>query len=217
MKKLKRYAWLFDFITAALLIALGIIFIAESKIVFYLMGALFLVFGVSRVIPLFKATENKTLKWLFVSEIIIEIIAGIVLIYLGTKEKGIGKAFGYIVGGVFYLRGFVYFFGTTFKTEPNTVMNFIFHFVLVSVGVMLLCVGHIKSDMVNISIATLLFICVAFQIIRGIKDYKNYLSIIKTEDITKKIKVKKEKKSKKNDSLPTSAEIKESEQDNVVA
>lgn len=205
MKSLKKYSWLLYFISASILLALGILFIFETKVVIYLMGILFIIFGVSRLVPLFKTIYDKLMKWLFVFEIIIEVICGSVLIYIASKDNTIGPVFGYIVGGVFYIRGFMHFFATSMREEPNSLISFLFHMAILTSGVLIIANGNVNSKAVSIILAVLLFICFLFQVFKGIKEYKNYRGILVSENLTKKIKKQKQIDTVKE--LPTSDEI----------
>lgn len=203
MNSPKKYSWTIYFITAALLLAMGIVMIVQPKVIIYLMGFLFLIFAVTRFVPLLKTTSGRLMRWILAIELLIEIAAGVALLLIGMKKETIGKEFGYIVGSVFYLRGFVHFLATSLKGEPNSLISFIFHMVLLTSGVLIFIDGDINSKVMSIALAVLLFVCVVFQIYKGGKSYKNYRMILLSKAITKKIR----KEDKKNKKAPTSDEI----------
>ncbi len=116
IKFLKRYVWLWEMIGAALLISLGLIVKFVPNVLYVMVGLVFVFLGALRFIPLLKTTEDKLLKWCYGIELLLDIASGIVLVVLGVKNEQsdtINNLFGYIIGGVLYLRGFVYLFSTS--------------------------------------------------------------------------------------------------------
>lgn len=204
MKALKRYNWLLEWISAALLLAMGIVVAIEQQIILYMTGIIFVFMGVLRVIPLIKTTEDKLMKYLFGAEVIIEVLCGAFLIYMGTEGKSVGKVYGYIVGGVFYLRGFTHFLATSLRDEPSSKVNFFANMLILTLGVFLIAYGKINSKMMGWIIFGILMICVVFLCIKGIKDYTNYRGNLVTEHKTKKLKKLEVKTIETN---PTSEEI----------
>ena len=61
-KKLAKYAWLFEMIGCALLIGLGIIMKFIPSVLLVLVGLIFFVLGLFRIVPLLKTTDDKLLK-----------------------------------------------------------------------------------------------------------------------------------------------------------
>ena len=102
-----KYVWVFEFTGAAILIVFGIIMKAFPISLLYIVGMIFIIMGLFRVVPLIKTTESKVAKWMFIVEIVLNVVAGGYLIFVGTKgEDNLGKIFGYIIGIVLYLRAF---------------------------------------------------------------------------------------------------------------
>ena len=205
MNIFKKYNWLFEIISAALLLALGIVIIFVDTVILYITGTIFIFMGLFRVIPLLKTTRDKLMRYLQLAEILIGIGAGSFLFYLGTKGEDIGKMFGYIVGGIFYLRGFTHLVATSLRGEPNTTLNFFANIILLTIGVFLIAYGNVNSKMMGWIIAVILFICVLFLGVKGSKDYSNYRGNLVSNHETKKIK--KQKEVKKEEVAPTSKEI----------
>ena len=130
---LKKYVWVVEWITTALLIVLGIIAVVEKTILLYTFGILFIIFGLFRIIPLLKTTSSKLVKWLLFGETLVDILSGGVLLFLAIKNLETGNYVGYIIGGVLYLRGFIHFLSTSLKDEPSNLVNFFFHIVLITI------------------------------------------------------------------------------------
>ncbi len=206
MKALKKYNWLLEWISAALLLAMGIVVVIESQIVLYITGAIFVFMGVLRIVPLIKTTEDKLMKYLQTAEVVIEVLCGAYLFYMGSQKQEVGRVYGYIVGGVFYLRGFTHFIATSLRGEPNTKINFFANMVLLTLGVFIISYGKIDSKLMAWIIFAALIICVIFLSIKGVKDYTNYRGTLVSEHHTKKIK--KAKKEETVETNPTAEEIK---------
>ena len=188
MKAIKRYGWLLEWISAAILLAVGILVVVEKQIILYITGVVFILMGLLRIIPLIKTTEDKLSKYLFAAEVFIEVICGAFLIFMGTEGKTVGKVYGYIVGAVFYLRGFTHFLATSLKNEPSTKVSFFANMVLLTLGVYLFAYGKINSKVMGWIIFAILILCVIFLCIKGVKDYTNYRGNLVTEHQTKKLK-----------------------------
>ena len=205
MNIFKKYNWLFEIISAALLLAMGMVIIFVDEVILYITGVVFVFMGLFRVIPLIKTTNDKLMKWLLFLEILIGIAAGCYLFYMGLEKQTVGKVFGYIVGAVFYLRGFTHFVATSLRGEPNTTINFFTNIILLSLGVFLIFNGDINQQIMSYIIGAVLFICTLFLGIKGSKDYSNYRGNLVSKHQTKKIKknveVKEEKKDPVNDEL----------------
>ena len=189
MKAIKRYGWLLEWISAAILLAMGIVIVIEKQIILYITGVVFILMGLLRVIPLIKTTEDKLTKYLFAAEVIIEVICGAYLIYMGTEGKVVGKVYGYIVGSVFYLRGFTHFLATSLRGEPSTKINFFANMFILTLGVFIFAYGKINSKIMGWIIFAILMLCVIFLCVKGVKDYTNYRGNLVTEHKTKKLKI----------------------------
>ena len=106
MKKFfSKYMWLFEMIAAALLLGLGLIMKFIPSALLILVGLIFFVLGALRIIPLVKTTDDKLLKILYIIELAIEMIAGVVLFIFGAKgmDDSVEKTkmlFGYIIAGI---------------------------------------------------------------------------------------------------------------------
>ena len=203
MKTLQKYSWIIEIVSAALLLTCGIVIYFNEHVMLFLIGTIFVFMGVLRVFPLLKTTNDKLMKWLLLFESILEIVFGSFIFYKGIQSKSIGIAFGYIVGGLFYLRGTVHFFATSLREEPSTLLGFIFHLALLTCGTIMISSGNIDSKYMTYTVLVIIVICIIFLLIKGFKDYKNYRGLIVSNQITKKINLK----NKKTKDLPTSEEI----------
>ncbi len=215
MKLFKKYDWLIEFISAALLLAAGVVVIFVDAVILYITGALFVIMGIFRIVPLLKSTKDKLMKYLLLVEIILEVVAGCYLFYMGTQNETVGKGYGYIVGSVFYIHGLTHFVATSLRNEPNTTLNFFVNIILLTLGVFIISYGKIDANLMRYIIAGLLVVCILFLCFRGARHYGNYRGELVAKNETKLLakKLKEEKKQEKknrkskNEELPTSDEI----------
>ena len=106
----KKYLWLWEFIGVALIVGVGLVSKFVPNVLYFILGAAFVVLGLFRLIPLFRTTEDKLLKWIYVAEIFIDVIVGVSLIVIAINENDLKNILGYLVGGVLYIRALIYFF-----------------------------------------------------------------------------------------------------------
>ena len=208
--KIARYKWLLEIIAAALLLVLGIVIYFEAKLVLYITATLFIFLGIARFIPLLKTTKDKLLKLLYFLEIIIDVAAGVFILSQAQKVDTLGNVFGYIIGGVLYLRGFMHLYSTAFKNEPNVFLNFVFHIILLSLGVVIFIKGNVDSKLVGYVILAIILLCVLYLLLRGMKHYRTYRGIILEEQEMKRLKKEEKeanKKAKEEKKAPSNKDI----------
>ena len=205
MKKLKLYVWVFEWFAAAILLAFAITAVIKNEFLIFAFASIFLVFAVFRVVPLVKTTTSKLIKWLTVLEMLIDVGVSFALFFFSEKILETGNLFGYLVGGVIYLRGFMHFFATSLKGEPTTNIGFIANILLVSIGAIVIARGGFNATALAWFFFGVMILCVIVLIWRGVIDYRNFRGNIVGESQTKKLKKAEEKQDETN---PTSDEIK---------
>ena len=208
MKKFfSKYMWLFEMIAAALLLGLGLIMKFIPSALLILVGLIFFVLGALRIIPLVKTTDDKLLKILYIIELAIEMIAGVVLFIFGAKgmDDSVEKTkmlFGYIIAGIIYIRGFVYLLSCSFKKEKAHIVIFMIHIGLLTLASVIFARGGFTLSTLGWVLLAISVICAFFVGADGVKKYTNYrhneYAIKKTSDI---------KVEEKEDTSPTSDEI----------
>lgn len=143
----KKYLFVFEWVGAAILIGVGIFTVLDSSILNVFVGLILLVFGLLRFLPLLKTTPDRVLKIMYACEILINIGAGVFLVIEGGKDtSNLNEWFGYIIGGVLMLRGFVHFFATSLRKEPNDYIKFFAHIGLFVVGNFIVARGGFSSQ-----------------------------------------------------------------------
>lgn len=185
----KKYLWLWEFIGAALIIGAGIVAVFVESIVLMVVGCAFIIMGIFRVVPLFKTTFDKILKWIYVFEIVLNIGIGGLLIYLAIQEgdADLQALFGYLIGSVLYLRGALFFFATTVRKEDSDKPKFIAHLIFITIGAVVIGRGGFtprELGWVILGIAILAAVFIAFS---GFSNYRNYRGEIASKEVTKKV------------------------------
>ncbi|MDD3381939.1 MAG: hypothetical protein PHT83_00335 [Bacilli bacterium] len=194
----KKYLWLFEWIGAAVILAMGIIIVAQNEIIYVIVGLALFILGVFRVVPLLKTTSDKLLASIYFIEILANVAIGITLIVIGVKQTtGIGKTLGYLMGSVLYLRGLVYFFANIMRDEETDKTQFITSVIVFTLGTMVISAGLFGAGIDANVLAWIVFaiavISALFIIFSGVKNYRNYRYEFASEKVTKKKTVKEKK------------------------
>lgn len=209
----KKYLWLWEFIGAAIILGVGLLCKFVPSVLYFIVGLVFVFMGLFRIIPLVKTTEDKLLKWFYAGELVIEVIAGGVLIFLAIKKGDdidSSKAiFGYIIGGILYLHGFIYFMGAALRKDTTTILPFLANVILFTVGTWIIARGGFTANALGWVILAFAILSAGAIVVSGIKNYSSYRHEIAAKRITSKVKVEESKEA------PTSDQI-EIEKDNDV-
>ena len=201
----KRYLWLFEFIGAAIIIGVGLVCKFVPVVLYFIVGTIFVFMGLFRIIPLVKTTEDKFLKWFYAGEMIIEVAAGVVLIVLAIKKGNDvddSKAlFGYIVGGILYLHGFVYFLGTSLRKDVTTFLPFLANIILLTVGTWIIASKGFTLSTLGWVILAFAILSAGFIVFSGIKNYSSYRNELAAKRITENVKVEDTKEAPTSDQI----------------
>jgi hypothetical protein len=192
MKKVfKKYLWLFEFIGVALILGIGLLVYFKSDILFVIVGLIFAIMGLLRLFPLIKTTHDKLLRWLYAIEIIVNIGAGTALIVLGLNPQNavdLKTLFGYIIGGILYFRGVVYFISTVLRKESTDRVKFYSNLIFLTVGALIIGRGGFSLQQLAIVILVIAILAAIFVAYGGIKNYQNYRNEYAASEITKNVK-----------------------------
>jgi len=209
---LKKYIWLWEMIAVALIIACAILIVVEQQILCLIVGLILAVLGLLRIIPLIKTTDDKVLKILNLVELIIDILVGGALIYIGlasekneNMNKFMNDSFGIFLGAILYLRGFIYFYQTALRKEDTDYPVFFIHIGAITLGTFILSIAIFNKENILTmnAFAWILFaICMLSCLFTGYNAVKGYISFRGNEQnkkATKKLKdVKIEEKGLEN-------------------
>ena len=197
----RKYLWLWEFIGVALILGVGLVSKFVPTVLYIIVGAAFIVLGLFRLIPLFRTTEDKLLKWIYVAEIVIDIVIGVILIVIAINENDLNNFLGYLVGGVLYLRALVYFFSTVLRKESSDWLQFVVHIGLITVGTVIITKGGFSAEQLGWVILVISLIAAVYIGYSGYNNYRNYRNEYAAKQITKRIKKEEVVET------PTSAEI----------
>lgn len=205
-KAITKYLWLFEMIGAALILGLGIIMGVIPSVLLVFVGLIFIVLGTLRIAPLVKTTDDKVLKIFFAVELIIEVIAGVLLMVIAFNQdkEAFSKqiVFGYIIAGILYLRGFVYLFSTAIRKDKTNFFIFIIHIALLTIASMIFARGGFTLKTLGIVLMVVAILCALFI---GFDSFKKYQKYRNEEYALKKTKDIKQEENKKE--APTAEEV----------
>lgn len=210
-----KYLWLWEFIAVAFILAVGIIAKVIPNLLVLIIGIAFIVLGSLRLIPLIKTTGDKILKWIYAVEILVFILAGVSLAILYYQDKDLQKSFGYIIGGVFYLRAFIFFYAISLRNESSDLFQFLLHIILLTLGSAIIARGGFDtSDLgwVILIIAILTSIFIGYS---GFNHYRNYRNQKAAIEITKTVQKEKILEVPTTDEIWIPEKEKQREEENV--
>lgn len=187
MKTVKKYLWLWEFVAVALLLIVGIVAKFVDGALLTIVGTLIVVFAALRLIPLFKTTFDKLLKWIYVLEIVANFAIGVLLIYIAIKEKSLEKLFGYLVGAVLYARGLIFFFAVSLRKEETDRPKFLAHIIFFTLGTWIIAKGGFDESYLGWIVLALALLSAIFVGYSGYGNYRKYRSEIAAKQITKKV------------------------------
>lgn len=191
---LKKYRWLYLWIASAALLTFAIILFLSStfreSFVFYVTGAILVIFVIIRFIPLVKTSRENMAIALNVVEMLVDMIVGILMIILTAKlqdKKLLDTLYPFLIGGVIYARALVYFVEISFlKTKPEK-LKFFIHIALLTVGSVIMArFDNFNPNSLGFVIGVIFALSGVFTLTDGIINYNNYRKLY--------VKVKKEVK-----------------------
>lgn len=200
----KKYKWLYLWIAAVALIAMCIVMAVSSdfrnSMVLYITGGLLVLFVIIRFVPLIKTTRNR---WAIVAngiEMFVDLVVGILLIYFTAKDgisnDTLNKIYPFLVGGVLYIRGAIYFAETSFFGTKPEALKFFVHLAVISAGTVVIArYDNFNPNSIGWLIAVAFGLCGIFAVVDGITNYNNYRKLYVPK------KVKKEKAQEANDEV----------------
>ena len=194
MRNLLTKQGLYLWIASAALLTFAIILFLSStfreSFVFYVTGAILVIFVIIRFIPLVKTSRENMAIALNVVEMLVDMIVGILMIVLTAKlqdKKLLDTLYPFLIGGVIYARALVYFVEISFlKTKPEKIKFFI-HIALLTVGSVIMArFDNFNPNSLGFVIGVIFALSGVFTLTDGIINYNNYRKLY--------VKVKKEVK-----------------------
>ncbi|MFY9421550.1 MAG: hypothetical protein WBK54_05765 [Bacilli bacterium] len=185
----KKYLWLFEFIGVAIILAVGFFAFFKKEVFLYIAGFALIIMGLLRVIPLVKTTKDNVLKIIYSAEIFLNVLAGILLILEGGKGDDYKPdLMRYLVGGVLYLRGAIYYYATVLRKEATDYLEFFVHLALLTLGVIIFVTKFFTVDNLAWVVLILAILAALFIGYSGYRNYRNYRYERLATEETKKIK-----------------------------
>lgn len=123
-------------------VALVLTLFNSESIMVPVVGLFIIVFALWRLWTLIKRKEKTLTIRLYLGEIAGQILIGGVFIYMGWVSQGsLGVWFGYLLGGLFILRGTLYFYGTRVTDQTEDLATFFIHIAALIAGTYLIIEG----------------------------------------------------------------------------
>ncbi|MFA7529577.1 MAG: hypothetical protein WCZ85_05025 [Bacilli bacterium] len=209
----KKYLFVFEWIGAAILLAVGIVVVVTPDIFLYIAGIALIIFGLFRLYPLLKTTKDRLMMSIYLVEILLNVVVGILLVLEGGKDDASQSLLRYSVGGILWLRGVLYFFATVLRKESTDYAQFATHIGVITLGPIILFTDFFNQK--NLAWILLIFAILSALVIAfdGYKNYKNYRYEWLAKEETRRVKKKKEKEEvieeedRKEDPLPKKEEV----------
>ena len=175
-RKLSDIKWLLYWFVCLSLVTFGVIQMFMPEIITYIFGGIFIVFGVTRIIPFIKI-KHKAIKWINFSEMIIDFALGIIL-YIFVSEITDKKLFVYLIGGAFYLRGFVHFLTITLSDNNRSIYEFIMNILILTFGTYILFVNGFDLLVLRFIMLGVYVIIAFILFLMGYSSYIKYYCLV---------------------------------------
>ena len=192
-----KYKWLYLIVAAVAALVFGFLMLFlkdfRNSVVYYITGAFLIVFVLVRLIPFFKTERNRYALLINVLEMIIDLGIGVALIVITVQKGGEENSlYPFLLGGVIYLRGFIYLVEITFlKTKMQPLLFFI-HVAAITLGSVIIALG-LQSDTIGYVIAVLFLCAGIFAVVDGSINFNRF----RNEYIVPKKALKKEQQKQK--------------------
>lgn len=214
---MKNYMFWIKLIGGIILIAFGIALIIPQghtfgqKMIVGITGGVVFVYGIFRIVPLFKTLEHGWSKALTIIEVLVDLGVGVLLVLGGfdfAEEKSKLTTFligengdtGYyrmFLGLVLYLRAVIYFVCSISFQEKSDWQQLLTHIICITLGTVMFCRPEINADTLCYILLALSLLCGVILTGEGGYSYFNYRNNFKKLSEAKK----KEKEDKKEEGI----------------
>ncbi len=185
MDKIKEYLWVMFGIAGLLLIAAALVFgISKDAqdtlimIIGAIIGIGIVGFAVFRIRTLGLYKKSNLMLGLHIGEIALHILIGLLYIFK-IDIMGTYPWFTLSLASIFYLRGFLFFYGVVYKDILADQLSFFAHLIFLTFGSIFIFItipfsGHDKYEVADLKpLIIVLFIITALFF--GLKSYKGYV------------------------------------------
>lgn len=199
--KRASYSWLLKWVLAAILIAVGATMFFNDTFVYLTTGIGIVIFSVFRLYPLFKSLNKEILRTLNIVEIVLSVIIGGLMIYVGVvaiqNQNSIGEFWAafyrYGLAFVFIVRTIVFLYSVVFLEEKTEQIKFWTHLGVFAIGSMLIIYDDFNHEWVAWLLLLISCFGGAYLIYDGTKGYGKY------REYSRFIQETKQEKSKEKD------------------
>ena len=123
-------------------VALVLTLFNSERIMVPVVGVIILLFALYRLWILVKRTEKTLTVKLYLAEIALQAGIAATFIYIAwVADSSLGVWFGYLLGGLFIVRGTLYFYGTRVTDQTEDLATFFIHIAAFIAGTYLILEG----------------------------------------------------------------------------
>lgn len=179
---LKKYKWLYLWVVGAALAVFSIVMFINpefgNSVVFYLSGALLIIFVIIRFVPLIKTTREKWAIAVNAIEMFVNFVVGILMIVLTANAedtKFIYLLYPFLLGLILYARGLIYLVEVVFLNTKVERAKFVLSIILLTAGsVVIGRFDNFSVDSMRLILLLAFALCSVISIVGGITNYNNY-------------------------------------------
>ncbi len=198
------YSWLLKWILAAILIGVGFTMFFSKELVFLVTGIVIIVFSLFRVVPLVKSLNKEILRTINIIEILLDLILGGIMIYVGTQalstdwnpEAIWSVVYKYTLVFVLMVRGIVFLYSTVFLEEKTEQIKFWSHLAIFALGAAIIGIENFNEEWIAWLLLAISLLGGGYLIYDGANGYGNYRKysqrLNQPKEIAKDSKVEKE-------------------------
>lgn len=198
------YSWLLKWILAAILIAVGFTMFFSKDLVFLVTGIVIVVFSLFRVVPLFKSLNKEILRMINLVEIILDLILGGIMIYVGVQalstdwnpEAIWSSVYKYTLVFVLMVRGVVFLYSTVFLEEKTEQIKFWTHLAIFALGAAIIGIENFNEEWIAWLLLAISLFGGGYLIYDGTNGYGKYRkfsqSLNQPKEISRDSKIEKE-------------------------
>ncbi len=179
MIKFKDYHWVLEGLAALVLLVAFVLMVFNGtevgSLVKVLTGFGIIFFTLMRIKPIISSRDEKDYVLVMFTEILIDIVIGIILIFFADKVKDEGiLSFSRLLGLVLFVRGVSHFWTTAKRYELHDIISFIVHVFFISFGFLFIWSDNLTTKTIVIILMIISILLSIFFTYRSYNGYNNY-------------------------------------------
>ena len=179
---LKKYKWLYLWVVGAALAVFSVVMLVNpefgNSVVFYLTGALLVVFVIIRFVPLIKTTREKWAIAVNAIEMFVNFVVGILMIVLTANiedTKFLFTLYPFLLVSILYARGVIYLVEVVFLNTKAEKVKFLLSIILITAASVIIGrFDNFSVDSMRLILLLAFAVCSVISIVGGINNYNNY-------------------------------------------